>query len=193
MEVNNMGAAVPIRNVNDINTFLQHFKTKHEYRNFVMVTLGIYTALRISDILSLKLSDVFNLKNRNVLKQITLTEKKTGKTKTIALNKKAVAALRLLTPSSSQDTPLILNERTGRAITREHAFRIISNAAKEIGLAFKVSCHSLRKTFGYFAWKTGSSPVVIMEIFNHSSYSVTKRYLGITQDEIDFVYLNLRI
>ncbi|MCL2019759.1 MAG: tyrosine-type recombinase/integrase, partial [Oscillospiraceae bacterium] len=66
-------------------------------------------------------------------------------------------------------------------------------AADSLNFPNRVSCHSLRKTFGYHAWKNGASPAVIMEIYNHSSLDVTRRYLGVTQDDKDFVYLGLRL
>jgi len=84
-----------------------------------------------------------------------------------------------------------LNEQTGKAISRIQAYRIIRAAAEALRLPNRVSCHSLRKTLGYHAWKGGVSPAVIMEIFNHSSLSVTRRYLGVSQDDKNSVYLGL--
>ncbi|OLA58688.1 MAG: hypothetical protein BHW48_12325 [Roseburia sp. CAG:10041_57] len=60
---------------------------------------------------------------------------------------------------------------------------MIRNAAESVEIQEKVSCHSLRKTFGYRAWKQGADPIVIMLIYNHSSFEITKRYLCIEQDD----------
>ncbi|MBQ3380204.1 MAG: integrase, partial [Oscillospiraceae bacterium] len=55
----------------------------------------------------------------------------------------------------------------------------------------RIGCHGLRKTLGYHASKAKTPQAVLMEIYRHSSWAVTKRYLDITQDEIDAVYLKV--
>ena len=51
-----------------------------------MVIIGTYTALRISDLLRMKWSDVYDEERRVFQNHVTIMEQKTGKMKTIALN-----------------------------------------------------------------------------------------------------------
>ena len=74
---------------------------------------------------------------------------------------------------------------------RNQTRRIIRNAEEAVNLPSEISCHSLRKTFSYHAWKSGVSPAVIMEIYNHSNLATTRRYLGTTPDDLDTVYIGL--
>ncbi|MCL2086239.1 MAG: tyrosine-type recombinase/integrase [Oscillospiraceae bacterium] len=83
------------------------------------------------------------------------------------------------------------NKRTGKATSRVQAYRIIRAAAEALAFESRVSSHSLRKTFGYHAWKNGTYPTIIMDIYNHSSLAITQRYLGITQDDKNAVYRNM--
>ena len=69
----------------------------------------------------------------------------------------------------------------------------MKNAAKAVGIKDNVGTHSLRKTWGYHAWKKGFSPAIIMETLNHSNLTVMKRYLGIQQDDINDLYGSLNL
>jgi integrase len=87
---------------------------------------------------------------------------------------------------------LFAGNRKGKLpIGRTQAWRIIKKAAAETGMSAHISCHSLRKTFGYHAWKSKAPVAVIMDIFNHSSFAITRRYLGVAQDDRDTVYKNI--
>jgi integrase len=181
----------PIRDKNQIRELAAYYLNLGQLRNHVLIVMGLYTALRVSDLLRLRWSDVYDFENRRVRPSITITEKKTGKVKTIALNSAITCALAAYAATGAlTDTFVIANQLTGKAINRVQAYRLIRTAADALNLG-RVSCHSLRKTFGYHAWKSGKSPAIIMEIYNHSSFEVTKAYLGITQDDMNDVYLSM--
>lgn len=78
-------------------------------------------------------------------------------------------------------------------ISRTQAYRIVKTAAGRTVQDEHISCHSLRKTFGYHAWKNGTPPALLMDVYNHSSYEITQHYLGIEQDERDEIYLKLEL
>ena len=84
-------------------------------------------------------------------------------------------------------------EGSNKPISRQQALNILKNAAAAVGITENVGTHTLRKTWGYHARKKGFSPALIMETLNHSNLSATKRYLGISQDEINDLYDSLNI
>jgi len=188
-----MSGAEPIRDRRKLMEFASYYKNKGQYRNYTLIVVGAHTAFRISDLLSLTWNDVYDEATESFYFHVELIEKKTGKTKTIALNAQVISALRLLLPLRRSTYIFANNRKDARPISRVQAWRIIRAAATAIGLGGRIACHSLRKTFGYFAWKAGALPVLLMEIFNHTSFETTRRYLGITQDDLDQVYLSMRL
>lgn len=70
---------------------------------------------------------------------------------------------------------------------------VIKEVVEMLDIEGSISCHSLRKTFGYQAWKKGAQPALLMAIYNHSSIEITKRYLSIDQDDKDEVFLNINL
>lgn len=192
-----MGKTQPIKKFKDIQRFKQYFLDKHQLRNYAMVTVAMNTSLRIGDLLNLKWKDVYNFQKNEYKEHISVVEQKTGKHNLIALNKEAKKALELFRCSLTNVSKdhFIYQSRTGcnQPIGRTHAFRIIKEAVEDLNMEGIISCHSLRKTFGYHAWKKGVPPALIMSIYNHSSIEITKRYLSIDQDDKDEVFLSMNL
>ena len=186
-----MGTTQPIRDKKTLENFRNYYKKEeNKPRNYALIVFGLNSALRISDILNLKWKDVCN--STGYLEHIIVTEKKTGKKNVLALNRATKEALNYYRKTLDTIVPehyIFSSQKVkDEPITRSHAFRIIQKAAQKCGMKEPVSCHSLRKTFGYFAWKNGTPPALLMSIYNHSSYEITKRYLGIEQLDKDEVY-----
>ena len=186
----------PIRNKHHIREMAAYYQKRGNLRNYLLIILGVYTGLRISDLLKLTAADIYDFGSRKYHTHLNLIENKTKKHKCIALNKRVLTALRLCFGDApdSPDLYLFQTKRKLRAsIGRTQAWRIVKEAAQAVGAAGRISCHSLRKTLGYHAWKAGTQAVLLMDIYNHSNFNVTRRYLGIAQDDRDQVYLGLEL
>ncbi|MDR0221670.1 MAG: tyrosine-type recombinase/integrase [Lachnospiraceae bacterium] len=187
-----MSTTQPIRNKHHIRAIAEYHLKRGEFRNHLLVVMCTHTALRVSDLLRLTWNDVYDFDRQCIRESIAIIEKKTGKSKIISLNNTVNSALKHCLPAAVSGDALIKSRKgTNKAISRVQAYRIITAAAEALSFGTKVSCHSLRKTFGYHAWKSGASPAVIMEIYNHSNFAVTCRYLGVAQDDKDEVYHKL--
>jgi len=72
----------------------------------------------------------------------------------------------------------------GRPLTRQQAYISLHETAEELGIE-RFGTHSMRKTFGYWHYKKYKDVALLQSIFGHVSPSITLRYIGIEQDEID--------
>ena len=186
-----MPACEPIRDKTKLRMLAVYFLERGQLRNHAMIVVGVHTALRISDLLCLEWTDVYDSTSNEFRTHVTVREKKTNKQRIIALNRKAVAALRLLMPHKRGNFVFANNRKKPAPISRVQAWRIIKAGAEAIGINDRIACHSLRKTFGLFAWQAGVMPVMLMDLFNHSSFETTRRYLGIAQEDRDKIFLEM--
>lgn len=183
----------PIRDKKALETMKKILKSNN-LRDYCLFVLGINSGLRISDLLTLKVSDVCDAKGK-IKDRISIREKKTNKQKDFPIGETSRKALKeyLDHINKKADQALFTSRKGSKPITRQQAYRILNDAARSIGIKEKIGTHSLRKTFSYHAFQSGVDITRIQKLLNHSSPSVTLAYIGITQDELDDVYLNLNL
>ncbi|MFE8698398.1 site-specific integrase [Cytobacillus sp. FJAT-53684] len=186
-----MKTVQPIRDREKIETIKKVLRAS-SLRNELLFVLGINTGLRISDLLALQIGDLRN--HEGIVKWIEIREKKTGKSRYIALSKKTIRLIERYMDTERRNaavtSPLFLSQKGG-PISRQHAYDILNKAARSVGINERIGTHSLRKTFGYFAYKDGVDLTLIQKLLNHSSQADTLRYIGITQEQLDEVVLKL--
>lgn len=183
----------PIRDKQKIASMKKILKGSN-LRDYCMFVLGINSGLRISDLLNLSIAHVKD-ENGKLRDRITIRERKTGKSKDFPLGdtaKKAVKEYLDTRNTDSPNEPLFVSRKKGH-ISRVQAYRILSDAAKAVGIREGIGTHTLRKSFAYHAYQSGVDITRIQKLLNHSAPSVTLAYIGITQEELDDVYLNLNL
>ena len=163
-------------------------------RDYLLFIMGINSGLRISDLLKIQVKDVID--DRGKLREFFETrEKKSGKAKRFPFSKNLQKALRdyLKDFAGSPDEFLFKSRKGDKAISPQHAWYLLSQAAKTVGIKDRIGTHTLRKTFAYHAYQKGTDLSLLQNLLNHSSPSVTLRYIGITQDEMDKVVIELNL
>lgn len=191
-------AVQPIRDIKQIDS-IKKILWAQSLRDWLLFTLGINSGLRVSDLLKLKVRDVQNAKGR-INEYITVKEQKTGKIKRFPINKTSQKAIREYLGSREYDSDTYLFESRKRdsdgnskPISRIQAYTIINIAAHRVGIEDPIGTHTMRKTFGFHAYHNGCSVELLQQIFNHAAPSVTLRYIGITQQDIDQVFFSLEL
>ena len=178
----------PIRDKEKIKQMFYYLNGRNP-KYGLLFKMGLNTGLRISDILPIQFSDVVNAKGA-FRDYLVIKEKKTGKEKKIKMNNALQKALSsyIMINDVNKEKYLFYNSRTGFHIKRIQAYRVLKQAANYCDIE-NFGTHSMRKTWGYWTYKASKFNIgLIMQTFNHSSQTITLRYIGVNQDQKDELY-----
>jgi integrase len=192
----------PFRDKKQINAMKAVLSSgKMGQRNVLLFSIGINTAYRISDLRRLKLSDVLIISRDRVIAKdrLEMKEQKTGKHNSIIISDRlrklimeyCMDVFSYEVANREFDHYLFPSQKgADEPMKRQTLWEILSNAANSIGVS-NIGSHSMRKTFGYFLYKNGTSIEIIQDLLNHSSQRETLRYIGITQEDKDTAVISL--
>lgn len=162
-----------------------------EYTMSLLIGCGCFFGLRISDLLSLTWKQILAEDS-----MFTLNEKKTGKRRAIKVNanfKKHIEDCHKALGITDDNKPCFIS-RKGCVYTTQRINVKFKYIKVRYGLKMgNISTHTMRKTFGRKVFESAGEQaevalVRLMELFNHSSVAITKRYLGIRQQELMETY-----
>jgi len=166
------------------------------YKYCLLISIGVFTGLRIGDILKLRYTDF----SRGDI--LSVIEQKTKKTRRIKLNQDLLEIIFRVKGKQLIDDDnefIFINKYGTKPIDKSW----VNVSLKKIFKKYKVhvdgnvSTHMFRKTLGRRVLElnnySNQSIVLLMELFGHSSMGITKRYLGIREKEVMGVYESLSL
>ncbi len=187
-----MNLVEPIRDREKIDAMKTYLRSSN-LRGYALFTLGINSGLRLSELLKLTVANVTDERGR-VLDRIEVKDIKTGKAKEFPLGDTSRNALQEYIFQAKPADFLFPSRNGGGPLGRVQSWRMLSQAAIAVGIKEPIGTHTLRKTFGYWAYKQGADITVIQQMLGiHATPAVALRYIGITKDDMDRVYFNLNL
>jgi integrase len=160
-------------------------------RDLLLFVIGVNSGLRVQDILSLRVGD---LAGRKVGDRIGVREKKTSKENVFVVNKEILDTFKkYMATLEPEEEHFLIKSRKGfnYPLTTYRVTCLVKEWAAALNIRGNFGAHSLRKTFCYVQRVYyGTSWEVLSKRLNHSSPSITRRYIGVKEEEVETMLLN---
>jgi len=180
----------------DFKSLISKLERDKEYKFCLLISIGVFTGLRISDLLQLRFNQFDNSEILNI------QEQKTKKVRKIKINpdlKVIVQRVRSKMGEVDLGTLIFVNKYGTKPIDKSYVNVKLKELLKQYNIHVdgNASSHLFRKTLGNRVLRlnnySNESVILLMDLFSHSSPAVTKRYLGIREKEIYDVYDSIRL
>jgi len=183
----------PIRSKAAIERIKAVLLHAEKYRDHCLFSLGINTAYRANELLSITVGQIAHLKMGDALE---LKQSKNRKHRAVMLNKNAAEAVQLYLANDTvmrekleeePNAPLFYSAK-GEVLSVPTVTAMVKSWCAGVGLKGNYGSHTMRKTWGYWQYKNGTPLPLLMEAFGHATQRQTLAYLSIQSKEITEVY-----
>ena len=157
--------------------------TPEGHRNRAMVEVMYGCGLRVSELVTLRLSNLFF--DDGFIKVVGKGNKERlipiGKTAINAVNQYVEGKRKLLKIKKGEEDYVFLNRR-GAHLTREMVFMLVKKWVKAAGIDKTVSPHTFRHSFATHLIEGGADLRAVQEMLGHESITTTEIYTHLDQD-----------
>lgn len=170
----------PIRNKKQLKEFLELLETssKHGERNRLLFEIGLNTGLKVSDLVKLKTTDVFDHNS------LTIYDK-SGRFRSVPLNSalKMLKRYQAIHKEKYEGSKWLFPRSTNldEYLTEKAYYKIIHQCGEYLGMNY-IGTNTIRKTFGYHFYMQTKDIVQLMDILNYSSQKKTLQYIGLSEE-----------
>ncbi|MCG8540636.1 MAG: tyrosine-type recombinase/integrase [Clostridia bacterium] len=189
----------PVKKSKDVKKIRQYLKGKNNKRDYAIWVCGTNFLLRATNLLKIRWNDV--LEDGDTFRtHLIIGEQKTDKAARQKINNDVKEAFRLYKDHVNAfdiDNYIFISRKDNSHITVRSLHKIIKTTFNELGIKGNLGTHTLRKTGAYkiYADNIKDNPAIIsyiQKILNHSSQSITLRYIGIKAEEIDNIFDSIK-
>ena len=192
----------PIRTVNAVNKIKKALAPSP--RNFALFVVGVNTAYRASELLSIRLGQVRHLQAGD---RFEIKQKKTKKYRAVTLNNSCYEAIQNLLEHLERkaikmknlswvddDSYLFAGKDPSKPLSVSYLNNLVKDWCRRANCKGNYGSHSLRKTWGYMQRTKQNTPIpLLMQAFGHATQQQTLDYLCIQDEEIDSIYTSLEL
>lgn len=156
-------------------------------RDKAMLELLYATGIRVSELISLKLSDVN-------LQMCFIICRDVGKERVIPFGSKARSALLQYVEQArgelvaDTDSDILFMNCSGQPMSRQGFWKLIKFYAKKAGIVADITPHTLRHSFAAHLVENGADLKSVQEMLGHSDISTTQIYANMNHNHIREVY-----
>lgn len=184
------GSSIKVQPITDLES-IKHIKSMltDKPHDLCLFTLGINTAYRASELVSIKVGQVAHLKAGG---KLDLKQSKNRKYRITTLNEVVMESIHHwleFHPMLKSDAPLFCSHTTGDALCSNTVTAMVKKWCADAEISGQYGSHSLRKTWGYHQRKTFGKPAALLTCaYGHTSEAQTFEYLCIQSEEIEDLY-----
>lgn len=191
---------LPIKDTQMLNQVLTTLRDNFKYgqRNYTIFQVGKATLLRVSDVISLLKTDVFE-ENGDIRRNAYIVDKKTKKQNTLYLRPVESDLLKyqnwLMRYQMDNPKMKVYDSKwlfpsfanPDNHISGHTYYEVMQKVGDLLGLNY-LGTHTMRKTGAYRVYEQSNHNIgLVMKLLNHSSEAVTLNYLGLDQESREHI------